>query len=423
MTVYSTPAAPQHKFSFEGDRRFLTLELPSVESLHGIDLDIGKTEVRLSFPGSSEFLRIALPPEHSMNMSAPTAKFSRKRQQLIITWRSDPHSAHASPADVGQGPEELAVETGVAIEPANSILPAEEGKEPLTEEIEETQSDGFEFLRDEIEHVLKQCTVKKLKSIAAINGSSVMLSDFHVNGCASITRGLCKFKVSICFKWDVLDAFGGFLGATGIGEVSEFTEEHPSANVAIKPNKGGSFQAKTASEWMKLHGACLVGECLVGVDIASTVVSDWNDTVSEAAPKTKAPAVPLIKWSETWLEQKFSNLNVKLFGGSASACFAKPAISGEVMSCSKEGQPSPVFTLQVECAWTIVTATGQIEGTLLVPKFTSAQGAEAAIINAEVAPGQKASGQLLTAFRQIGVSAVRTLLDRFMSELQLQVKV
>merc|ERR1712113_1225851 len=135
-----------------------------------------------------------------------------------------------------------------------------------------------------------------------------------------------------------------------------------------------------------------------GADIASTVVNDWKDTVSDAAPQTKAPAVPLINWAETWIEQSFSDLNVKLFGGAASASFAKPAISGEVMSCSKEGQPATVFSLRVECAWTIVTATGPIEGTLLVPQFTSAQGAAAAVIEVEAAPGKKASGQLLTAF-------------------------
>jgi hypothetical protein len=404
----------------------LTLELPSLDSLKGLDMDIGTTEIRLVLPGSAEYLQIPLPPELATISSFPTAKFSRKRHQLIVTWQSDSQPADALQTDAGERAQELASGISSPLESCDPAV-AESCKIPHDKDLQavatctEPESDCLELVEDEVEHVLKQCTVKKLKSVAAIGGSSVLLSDFTVSGSATITKACCRFKVSISFRWEILDAFGGFLGATGTGDIVDFTQDQTSANVRVKASRGGSRQAQSASEWMKQHGAALIGECLVGEDVANTVVSDWKDMASEVTTEPKTPAGPPLEWAQTWLESKLSGLTVKLFGGSASASFSRVKISGDVSLSSKDGMPTSAFKLQVECAWTITSATGQIEGTLTVPEFTSGQRADAITVNVEAAPGKKASGQLLTALRQSGVAAVRSLLDRFASELQLQI--
>ena len=54
----------------------------------------------------------------------------------------------------------------------------------------------------------------------------------------------CKVRVS--FRWEVLDTFGGFLGATGLGEILELTPDLVSPKVLVKSSGGGSSQAKAA---------------------------------------------------------------------------------------------------------------------------------------------------------------------------------
>lgn len=161
---------------------------------------------------------------------------------------------------------------------------------------------------------------------------------------------------------------------------------------------------------------------LNGEELSAAALSEWKDTASSTSSPSKVPAVPLSEWTKTWLEEKLAALTVKLFGGSASASFAAPQVSGEVSSSMQEGRPVAAFLLRVECKWIIATSTGQSEGTLLIPEFTSEQGPEGSAVEVEASPGKKTSGQLLTALRQMGVSAVRTVLARFVSELQLQIK-
>jgi len=280
----------------------------------------------------------------------------------------------------------------------------------------QSEHECLELVQDEVEYVLKQFTVKKLKSIAAIGGASVLLSDFAVEGQASIKGDCCRFQASISFSWEVMDAFGGFLGSTGTGEVPVFTQDELSPKVTIKASKNGSRPAQAAGDWMKSKGACLISECLNGKDIAATILSEWEP------PEVEAPKVPLTQWSKTYLEEKIASLNVKLFGGSACATFSSPKIFGEVSTSAKGGKPNAVFQLRLECMWSITTVTGKSEGTLVVPEFTSEHGPESAEVQVEAGPGKKVSGQLLTGLRQMGVSAVRTVLARYMQELQLQIK-
>lgn len=394
----------------------MTLDLPSLESLHGVDLDIGITEVRLLLPGYSESLLIPLPPELPCSPGVPTAKFSRKRKQLTLTWEiaEGQPCAEVQPtaSDTANG------ESGDCRTDVTTTLP--EKKDSQREAYE-----CLEMVQDEVEHILKQCTVTKLKAIAAIGGSSVLLSDFSVEGSANIKERCCDFRVRIWFKWEVLDAFGGFLGATGHGEVLDLTPDQASPKVVIKVSGGGSSIAKAAGEWMKRQGAGLVSESLNGQQLSVAILSAWDDMV--ASEKSEAAALlekkPLKEWAEEWFVQKLSGMNVKLFGGSAHATFASPKVSGEFSVSMQQGKPIVAFQVRLECSWTIVMSGNQSEGTLVVPEFASVTGSDRVEVSVEATPGKKkASGQLLTGLRQTGVSAVRTLLAQFSNEVQLQVQ-
>lgn len=413
MTVVSTPLVPSHRFSVEGDKRLLTLELPSLESLTGVDLDIGTAELRLLLPGSCEHVRIPLPVELPADAGVPTAKFSRKRGELTVIWEAV--------AAVTRADSKVAV-TGSCNTLVENPLPETSTVPRAAKEDEETEC--LEELEEEITHVLKQCTVSKLKSIAPLGGASVLLGDFAVVGETGINKRRCRFRVSVSFTWEVLDAFGGFLGARGSGKISDFTEEQALPDVTIRMSTSGNAQAKAAGEWMRRQGAVLISECLNGADICEAVLSDWEEAASDAAPETAAPLdqEALTQWAQDWFDQHLANLTVKLFGGSASAAFANPRVSGEVAMLSQNGALAAVFQLRVECAWTIATATGQAEGTLLVAEFKSGHAPDDHTIHVEAAPGKKTSGQLLTAFRQTGVSAVRGLLARFVNELEVRTK-
>merc|ERR1711865_1180689 len=113
----------------------------------------------------------------------------------------------------------------------------------------------------------KQCTVSKLKCIAALGGASILLGSFAVSGKAFIKKEKCHFEAAVSFTWEVLDPFGGFLGATGTGQVVGFTQEQSSAKVTIKASPAGSAKAKAAGDWMKQKGAALISESLNGEEI------------------------------------------------------------------------------------------------------------------------------------------------------------
>lgn len=431
MTVISTPTPP-HRFSTEGVKQLLTLELPSLESLQGVDLDISTDMIRLVLPGSCEQLRIPLPLE-LVGLGAPTAKFSRKRRELTVTWdaalQASPQQKPASTqsAVVPQASVQEKCDSGGVAVSAPALVPERHSSGQVAElvKVNNDAVDCSEFIEDEVEDALKECAVVKLKSIAALRGAAVLPSDFNISGEASIKDGCCDFKAAVSFKWEMLDAIGGFLGAAGTVDVLELCPRQVAPKVVVTVAKGGSAQARAAGEWMKQYGSELISQCLNGEKLSASIFTAWDEAAWEnedqSADGALAPAVlnddEISLWAKTWLEQKISNLTVKLFGGSASATFAAPQVSGEVSFSGKGSDAAPDFHLRLDSSWNIATSMGQTSGTLLV-EFTPTQGSQGATVTVEAAPGKKASGQLLTALRQTGVSAVRGVLSQFMTELQ-----
>lgn len=441
---------PAHKFSTDGGKQLLTLELPSLESLQDVDLDISAKEVRLLLPGTCERISISLPPE-LRDAGVPAAKFSRKRRELTLTWDAVPVVASKaeveSVKEVKKGEAELEAdpmpapkaapeskappaEHEVRPDPAPAEKGAPEPKAPPAER-ETAAVECWDFMEDEIEDALQKCVVAKLKSIAPLRGARLLPSDFAIEGEAFIKNGSCDFKASVSFKWEMMDAIGGLLGATGTVDVPELSSMLADPTVIVRLDRGGSAQARAAGEWMKQQGASLISECLNGKVLRSSAFKSWDEAAwdeTECSKPDDAVVLPMLdnealtQWAKTWLEEKISNLTVTLFGGSAHATFVAPKISGVVSISNTPTVAGADFNLQLDCPWLITTSVGKKEGILCIPEFTALQGPEESTITAEAAPGKKVSGQLLTGMRQTGVSAMRGLLAQFMTALQLQVK-
>jgi len=347
------------------------------------------------FPGIDEHFRIPLPLEPDSIWDSPAAKFSRKRRELTVTWNIQrTPRVHASETIV-----KCCSEESLPVVKKQTLLPV---------------VDCMNLLKEEIEHAMKECTVDRLKSIASLGGCSVLLSEFSVEGTASIQEQKCDFNVSVSFDWEILDTFGGYLGSQGHGEVSGLTTGG-TPRVLIKSVAGGGTQAKNAGEWMKRHGACLVAECLKTEDLGAAVLS--------ASEETRAFAIRDIPnldigWAAAWFQQKVPSLRVNLFGGLASANFLNASVTGNLRVEVQKGAPFAVFNLRVSCEWLVASSTGRAEGTLLIEEFSSGQDIEKLSVQVESLPGKKASGQLMTAFRQQGVSAFRSVLRQFSKELQ-----
>jgi len=283
--------------------------------------------------------------------------------------------------------------------------------------------DCLELLEEEIVDALKRCTVTKLKKIPALRGCSVLLDNFSVTGEARTSQKSCHFKASVSFSWDVLDALGGFLGCHGSGEIQELRSEVPvTPMVIIKTRPGGASQAREAGSWMKEEGARLISECLDLEQLSAAVLSSWDDLAEEVA-ESQADSGPALQectlgWAEEWLTQKLTGLKVTLFGGLASAAFPSVTLSGDLSITADHSPPTASFALKAEIKWLVTSSTGVAEGLLWVDDFTAEKGAAGAVMTAEPAGKKITSGQLLVAFRQNGISAVRSVLSQFVVELR-----
>jgi len=422
------------------------VDLPTLESLKGVDLDCSGTEVRLQLPGSVQYLRIEVPREITENSSSPIAKFSRKRCQLTISWDSpvvhepviednfkhvslpDPTGVMAgSESDVdSQGaPVGEALVTGIRSDRELSWV------EKVSQETGLSSDCGYnclEELTDEVEHALKQCTVERFKNIAELRGASVILRDFCIDGSATYTNESCCIKCYLRFRWEVLDPLGGMLGATGTIEVAELTQEAAPAKVSVKVAHVSGAQARAAGDWMKRAGLSIIAECLHGQRLCAAVAAACQARSAANSGSHLTFPVPrdfgqkcMINWATAWLAQKICTLHVRLFGGLASAALSAPEVSGDASLSVCDGKPVVSFRLRVACTWVVTSSSGgsaEARGTLLAPEFASDIGTDACKFEVEVKSQKKSSGQFTTAFRITGVAALRSLLVEFGTEMQ-----
>lgn len=421
-----SPRLVSHCFATDGEKRLLTVELPFLDSLDDVDLEISAKEVRLLLPGAADPILLVLPMDFDVCADSAAAKFSRKRKQLIVSW---------TPAvQVFQTP--APTEQFEAAEPAASDgdldipwmeLPGA-GSENHSQSV-----DCMDVLREEIEHRLKKCTIDRFRAIRDINSASIQLSEFRIDGSATLEGATCHFQVCASFKWEAFDGIGGRLGVTGTGEVSGLSDEQEMPQVSMRRlSSGGSIspQGRAAGEWLQKKGTKELASYLRGPELA--VATAESARLDAAQPKLQdqsqqsalqAPTPRKLSeqdatlWAKAWLSRKLEAASVRLFGGSATGALSSPEVSGSVsLAMSTSNKLAPTLALRLECCWVVVAGgSGEARGSLSA-NVDSYQSVRDIPITVEPAPG--ARGQLVTAFRQNGVAAVRTLLAQFLDEFQ-----
>jgi len=103
---------------------------------------------------------------------------------------------------------------------------------------------------------------------------------------------------------------------------------------------------------------------------------------------------------------------VRLFGGLATARLSQPKV---------KDAKSLAFEADIECDWQVTSSTagaGEAQGLLRITNFSTRTKASDWKLDVEVS--KKAPGQLLSAFRQSGVAAVKTVLELFVEEFKLR---
>lgn len=337
---------------------------------------------------------------------------------------------------------------------------------------------GLEKLRIEVQLSLEQCMAEKLKHVNAMNGASVVLTTICTNGEAtfSLRKGkrILYYEISVSFNWEVRDAYGALLGSKGKGKVEELTQEDdtPQVSIEVSTTFHGGADAKAAGEWMKRHGSKEVGKYLMGPRLSEAMLASEaaranvdQDKALRKEERAKAEAAqtatsetrerllseqkhleevkrikptegavqgsvwnanawhweekPMTTWAHAWLQRKLAEVTMSIFGGLATATLSDPQVSGDASMSVRKGKPIHMFQLRLECKWE-VTATaagvGDAFGTLVVPEFTSEDGAKGSVI--EVRAGGSANRQLINAVKRDGVPAVRAVLAQFIEEMK-----
>jgi len=307
------PPPPYHYVRGEpGVKPQLTIELQTLASLEGVELDLGHTEIQLQLPGSEGASRIELPAEAASGvLGVPTAKFSKKRRQLVISWPSHAintldnvisaasvaeQSANSATGSSVTGPAVRQVSLDVEMSPpavskvepqANvaATSPAACGSLWNVNSWHWEDKNCMDLVRAEIQLALQHCSNTRLKHIPVLGGASILFSKVHVKGDGSfaLRRGkriLC-FEVAVSFAWEARDEHGGPLGARGSGTIAELTQDEDAPSVAIEVSAtfvGGS-DAKTAGTWMQTHGSRVIAECLSASNLSSAILKAEEDRI------------------------------------------------------------------------------------------------------------------------------------------------
>jgi hypothetical protein len=266
----------------------------------------------------------------------------------------------------------------------------------------------MDVLREEIEHRLKKCTIDRFRAIRDINSASIQLSEFRIDGSATLEGATCHFQVSASFKWEAFDGIGGRLGVTGTGEVSGLSDEQEMPQVSMRRLSTGGIspQGRAAGEWLQKKGTKELASYLRGPELAAATAESAK--LDAAEPKVQAQSqqsalqAPTLRklseqdatlWAKTWLSRKLEAASVRLFGGSATGTFSSPEVSGSVsLAMSTSNKLAATLALRLECCWFVVAGgSGEARGSLSV-NVDSHQSVRDMPITVEPAPG--ARGQL-----------------------------
>mmetsp|Transcript_63261 Transcript_63261/g.135953 ORF Transcript_63261/g.135953 Transcript_63261/m.135953 type:complete len:548 (-) Transcript_63261:72-1715(-) len=327
MAVGSYVSPPPHRFAFaegDGKQNTLIVDLPSLQSLEGVELDVSETEVRLLLPGGTIPARIALPPGlaaaageaqklPASGTGGAAAKFSRKKGQLTLAWPADPVSADPAPTvqldtcstpAAAPGPAPVAAPATVpapvvapapaaalapvaapalaaALAPAPAAAPAKAyGSIWNANSWHWEEQKCLDVARAEVLRAFERCEVEELRHVSKLNGAGIRLKDIEVTGEASVALRKGKrtlfYELSASFKWEARDEFGGPLGAKGTGNATGLTQEEeevPDVSVQVSAGSSGGVEAKAAGGWLRLEGARLLAERLRGEALAPAILT------------------------------------------------------------------------------------------------------------------------------------------------------
>merc|ERR1712232_665527 len=128
------------------------------------------------------------------------------------------------------------------------------------------------------------------------------------------------------------------LGVHGIGKIDSFTDGSADVNVVIHANGNVNSEQRVVCDWMKSAGAALIGESLATKRICDTVRIAALDRIEAASgvdslpcPMAQPPLRPegIMPCLLASLTQKFSGLNIRLFGGLAIAILSEVRVSDQ----------------------------------------------------------------------------------------------
>mmetsp|Transcript_19817 Transcript_19817/g.46076 ORF Transcript_19817/g.46076 Transcript_19817/m.46076 type:complete len:499 (+) Transcript_19817:62-1558(+) len=473
-----------HHFTSSPGKTELVVDLQGVSSLAELQLDVSTEAVRVLHPGSAEPLEILLPECLASISAEGAARFSRKRGQLIVTWQTNTDEIQKVPSKDASAATTPSDADAQASNKAPTAAPDRAyGSLWNANSWHWEEKKCLDLLQAAVMSTMQKCEEEQLKHVKELSGCSIVLKDVVVKGDASFTlrkgkRILC-FEVTVAFRWEGRDEFGGALGAKGSGEVREVTQDEdiPSASVKADATFSGGELAKAAAAWMQKTGGKIIAKCLQGDHLSDLVhaaesqrVDAAADTARREQERQKADEAksttgelraslaatqkqqeeirrvqpagsiqgstwnvnawhweekPMNRWAHAWLTEKLTGFSRTMLGGMATATFMAPSVSGDASVSVRKGKPIILFQLQLTCEWAVSgnsTGVGDTKGKLLIPAFTSEEAGAVCKIDVVEEPsvGRRPSGQLLAAFRRDCLPAVRSILVEFAEALREQ---
>eukprot|EP00933_Yihiella_yeosuensis_P081423 TRINITY_DN9502_c1_g1_i1.p1 TRINITY_DN9502_c1_g1~~TRINITY_DN9502_c1_g1_i1.p1 ORF type:complete len:529 (-),score=122.57 TRINITY_DN9502_c1_g1_i1:114-1649(-) len=275
---------PLHSFEKSADFVILTVELPGLESLEAVELDVGSAEVKLRLPEKSSTSHLIAPTEliNRESLGEATARFSKKRKELIVKWPIEESPAIAAPSEdettTTIDPDEVIIEelpsgTTQREEKAQAAPPAGAGTDKAYGSIWNTNSwhweekNCLELARAEVQKAL--VGAPGLKFVKALGGACIVVKEIDVKGDASFAlrkgRRLLCYELSVSFKWEGRDDLGGSLGVKGTGKASGLCPdegEEPEVEIEVSASSSGGAEAKAAGQWMKGAGVRAIAQAL-----------------------------------------------------------------------------------------------------------------------------------------------------------------
>eukprot|EP00930_Biecheleria_cincta_P045132 TRINITY_DN31110_c0_g1_i1.p1 TRINITY_DN31110_c0_g1~~TRINITY_DN31110_c0_g1_i1.p1 ORF type:complete len:486 (+),score=101.76 TRINITY_DN31110_c0_g1_i1:64-1521(+) len=408
--------SPSHCFDESTDKLALLVELPTLDSLEGIELDMGREEVQLTLPGDAQPSRIALPPRLLSRLGDPVARFSRKRRQLTVSWALSASQASSAPLEISAGEVPSAqTETADTARPSSTEAPAY-GSIWNKNNWHWEEKNCLELATAEVQKALDSSS--GLKHVRELGGSSIVIKDLEVKGDASFAlrkgkRILC-YELTISFKWEGRDEFGAALGVKGTGEVKDLTQEEddePEVEIEVSTSSSGGPEARSTGQWMRRAGAKALIQALSAGTLRPAIlaaeVAQADPTAdlerrkaeeakaAEAArsaaaveqqriaaeqrlresesranrPQAGNPDVvgsvwnvnawhweekPMTEWSRSWLSKELSGLSgLQLLAGLAEAEISGVQVSGDASVSVRKGKPIILFQLRIEGSWEV----------------------------------------------------------------------